>query len=447
MIDIKLIRENPDLVKENTRKRFKDEKLVDEVIKKDAEWRKLKGEADSVRAERNKVSKEISDAKKAGKNTDTLMKKASEIPERLVQIEERSNKLEKEIAAAVKQLPNTMHDKVPLGKDGTQNIEIRKWGKVQKSDFEVKNHGEIAESLGLADFDAGRNNAGEGFNYINGELAMLDRALQMYGIDFALKKGFTLLVPPMMLNFETLEGVLSGLKDFEDVVYKIEKEDLYMIGTAEHPLTALFKNKTLNKKEFPIRLTAATPCFRKEIGSHGVDTKGLFRMHQFNKVEQVVLTLPEDSYKMMEEMQKITEEFFQSLEIPYRVLEICSGDLGPKFAKQYDIEAWFPRQGKYAEVTSCGNCTDFQARALNIKYLDGNDKKCVHILNNTMVATSRAMVAILENYQNKDGTVTVPKVLVPYMHGIKVIGAQKKEVKGQKPTKEDKPIKKPAKKK
>ena len=421
MIDIKLIRENPELVKDNAKKRLKDTGLVEEIIKKDTEWRKLKGEADSLKSERNKISKEISEAKKSEKNTDSLMKKASTIPDKISKIEKKSKNLENEISNLVKKLPNILHEKTPLGKDASGNTEIKKWGKIPKFDFEVKNHVELIESLGMADFDAGRNNAGEGFNYILGDIALLDHALQRYGVDFLLKRDFTLVVPPMMLNFETLEGALSGLKDFEDVVYKIEKENLYMIGTAEHSLVSLYKNKTLNKKDLPIKICALTPCFRKEIGSHGVDTKGLFRMHQFNKVEQVIFSLPEESFKRLEEIQKITEEFFQSLNIPYRIIEICSGDLGAKFAKQYDIEAWFPRQNKYAEVTSAGNCTDFQARALNIKYQERENKKYLHILNNTMVATSRAIVAIIENYQQRDGSIKIPSVLDPYMNGIKKI--------------------------
>ncbi len=426
MLDIRLLRENPELIKENTKKRFKDGNLVDDIIKKDSEWRKLKSQVDSLRAERNKVSKEISEAKKTGKKADNLLKQASYIPDKIAEKESIAKKLENEIESLVKNLPNILDEKTPVGKDASQNVEIKKWGKIPSFDFEIKNHGELIESLGLADFDVGRSNAGEGFNYLKGDVALLDHALQRYGIDFLLQRGFILIVPPMLLNFETLEGALSGLKDFEEVVYKIEKENLYLIGTAEHTLVSLYKNKIINKKDLPIKICALTPCFRKEIGSHGVDTKGLFRMHQFNKVEQVVFCLPEKSSLMLEEMQKITEEFLQSLQIPYRVIEICSGDLGAKFAKQYDIEAWFPRQKKYAEVTSAGNCTDFQARALNIKYLENNDRFYVHILNNTMVATSRAMVAIIENYQQKDGSILIPKALVSYMNGKKKIETGKR---------------------
>lgn len=422
MIDIRLIREQPEQVKENIKKRFKDSAVVDDILTKDKEWRKLKGESDALRSQRNTLSKQVAELKKAKKNADSVLKKAQKVPEQIAEKEKRTKALESEIDALLLTVPNMLHESVPQGRDASENRELRKWGNIVKPAFELKNHAELIESTGFADFDAARANAGEGFNYLLSDMALLDHALQRYGIDFILKKGFTLVVPPMLLNFETLLATLNGLKDFEEVVYKVEKENLYLIGTAEHALVALHKNRTLNKKDFPLKYCALTPCFRKEIGSHGVDTKGLFRMHQFNKAEQVVLCAPEDSFRMLEEMQKITEEFFQSLKIPYRVIELCSGDLSPKFAKQYDIEAWFPRQEKYAEVTSAGNCTDYQSRALNIKYYDKEEKKHPHILNNTMVATSRAMVAILENYQQRDGSVKIPDVLVPYMQGRKSIG-------------------------
>lgn len=426
MIDIKLIRENPELVKENIKKKFQTEKLflVDDVKRLDKDWRGLKYKLDKLKAERNKVSKEINQTKKLKdeKKAKVLINKAKEIPEKIEKIEKRERRLFYEINKIMLQIPNIISDRVPSGRDEKDNPEIRKWGKIEKKNFEIMNHGELAEKLGIADFNAGRNNSGQGFNYLIGDLALLDHALQRYGFDFLMERGFTPVIPPMLLNFETLLGALNGLEDFEEVVYKIDKENLYLIGTAEHALVSLNKNKILNRKDFPIKLCAVTPCFRKEIGSRGVDTKGLFRMHQFNKVEQVVITNPEDSHKLLEEMQKITEEFFKSLKIPYRVIEICSGDLGAKFARQYDIEAWFPRQNKYAEVTSAGSTTDFQARALNIKYLDKSEKKYPHLLNNTMVATSRVMVAIMENNQQKDGSIIIPKVLIPYMNGKKKIG-------------------------
>jgi seryl-tRNA synthetase len=424
MIDIKLIREHAKDVKENIKKRYQDDKLplVDKILKSDIEWRKLKSQADSLRADRNTISKKISEAKKSRKPTKDLFKKAKAIPGKIEKIESRALKLRERIDSDLADIPNILHPKTLIGKDEGDNKEIRKWGKTPKFKFELQNHSDLLESLGLADFDAARKTSGQGFNYLLGEMAMLDHALQRYGVDFLVKKGFTLVVPPMMLNKATFLGAANGLTDIDEVVYEIDGEDLLLIGTAEHSLVGMMRSKVLKKEQFPIKLCALTSCFRKEIGSHGVDTKGLFRMHQFNKVEQVVFTLAENSAKMHEEMQALTEEFFKSLKIPYRVLEISSGDLSSKFSRQYDIEAWFPRQGKYAEITSAGNCTDFQARALNIKHWSGSDRNYPHILNNTMVATSRAMVAILENYQQKDGSVKVPTALQKYMHGKKFIG-------------------------
>ncbi len=452
MIDLKSFRENPSIYRNDMKKRFKDDKIIDVVLEMDSKWRELKFKADALRAERNKISEQInsekkkekqsdlfssqvrkeekradlfsSQVRKEGKNVSSLIKKAKENLVLMEKTEKKEDEFYGKLKKELQKIPNLMHKSVPIGRNAEQNVEIRKWGKITKPKFEIINHAEILEKLNLADFDAGRRNSGQAFNYLLGEMAMLDYALQRYGLDFLVKKRFTPVIPPILLNFETLLSVLNGLEDFENVVYKIENEDLYLIGTAEHPLTSLFRNKTLNKKELPIKLCASTPCFRKEVGSHSLDTKGLFRMHQFNKVEQVVFCSEEVSYKILEEMQKITEDFFKSLEIPFRVIEICSGDLGSKFSKQYDIEAWFPRQKKYAEVTSAGNCTDFQARALNTKYIDGEDKKYVHILNNTMVATSRAMVVILENHQQKDSTIKIPKVLWKYMNGKKVIGGK-----------------------
>jgi len=362
MIDIKLIRENPKLVKDNITKKFQKEKLslVDDIKKKDEEWRKIKTQVDSLRAERNRISKEISQEKKDKKDVGKLIKKAKKIPQQITKLEEKSNKLRKQINSGLLEIPNMIHKSVPIGKDSSKNKEIRKWGKPIKPSFKLINHAELIEKFGFADFDAGRTNSGQGFNYLLGDMAMLDHALQRYGVDFLLKKGFTPVVPPMMLNFQTFLGAASGLKDVQDIVYKIENEDLYLIGTAEHSLVSMLKSKTLKKEELPLRVCALTSCFRKEIGSHGVDTKGLFRMHQFNKVEQVVFSHPENSFKILEEMQKITEEFFKSLKIPYRVIEICSGDLGDKFAKQYDIESWSPRQNAYTEITSAGNCFNLE---------------------------------------------------------------------------------------
>ncbi len=426
MIDIKILREHSDEVKENVKRRHKPDllKYVDEFVKYDKEWRKEKQHNDELRSRRNKISLEISTAKKAKKDISTLLKEATEIPQQLVDSDARTAHLLEKMNECLIHIPNLLHGSVPMGNDEKSNKECKKVGVPKKISFELLSHSDLAEHLGVSDFEQGRIVAGQGFNYISGSLALLDLALQRYGIDFLLKRGFTVVVPPMMLNHETLSGAVD-LSAFSEVIYKVEGEDLFLIGTAEHSLVSMMKGKTVKKDQLPLKFCAVTPCFRKEIGGHGVDMKGLFRMHQFNKVEQVVYSTPESSFTLLEEMQKITEEFFKSLAIPFRVIEICAGDLGGKFAKQYDIEAWFPRQQSYREVTSAGNCTDYQARRLNIHYQEGSEKKHVHILNNTMVATSRAMVAILENYQNKDGSVTIPNVLVPYMNGITVMKKNK----------------------
>ena len=416
MLDIKYIKDNATLVKDTLIKRFQKGKLqlVDEIIKKHDEWSELRKESDERRKERNILSNQINTLKKEKKDASKVIKLAKDLPSKIEGIDNKISFLEKEIRNLQLKLPNILHKSVPIGEDSTKNKVIRKCGTPVKPKFNLKNHVELLEDLGIADFESSRMTSGKGFNYLKKEAAILDHALQKYAVDFLLKKRFDLIVPPMLLNYDSLLGALNGLEDFENVVYKIENEDLYLIGTAEHSLVTMFKNNILNEKELPIKVCAVTPCFRKEIGAHGVDTKGLFRMHQFNKVEQVVLCKPGDSFKMLEEMQKITEAFFKTLKIPFQVIEICSGDLGAKFAKQYDIEAWFPRQNAYKEVTSAGNCTNFQSQALNIKYIKNGEKEYPHILNNTMVATSRAMVAIFENFQQKDGSIKIPSVLHKY---------------------------------
>ncbi len=423
MIDINLIRENPELVKENIKQRNKPEKisLLNNLISLDKEYRQDLQIIESLRHERNIISEKINLLKKSNKDASKEIKRAKELPEEIKNLEEKNNIRKSQLDSLLLEIPNLLNEDVPFGKDGLDNPVIKKVGKPKKLNFELKNHAELLEQLGYADFEQGISNAGKGFNYLSGDIAILDLALQRYGVEFLIKNKFTPIVPPMLLNHKTLLGALNGLKDFEDVVYKVDKEDLYLIGTAEHSLVTFYKNKMLREEDLPRKIFAVTPCFRKEIGGHGIDTKWLFRMHQFNKVEQVIFTKPEESLKILKYMQGLTESFFKSLEIPFRVIEICSGDLGNKFAKQFDIEAWFPRQNEYKEVTSAGSCTDFQARALNIKYLDrNNEKKYVHILNNTMVATSRAMVAIIENHQQKDGSIKIPKALHKYT-GFKVI--------------------------
>ena len=426
MLDLRSIREDQSRIKKDLEKRDQKDKIkwIDEIIKLDKESKNLKKQAEDLRHKRNNLSLEINNAKKEKRDLKPILEEAKSIPNKIKQIEEKQESISKKLDYYLIRIPNYLDKTVPTGKDASENKVIRKFGKVPKISFELKNHVELIEHLGLADFDAGRKVSGQGFNYLLDDMALLDHALQRYGVDFVLKNGFTLVVPPLMLNKDTLSGAVD-LSAFEEVIYKVENEDLYLVGTAEHSLVSMFKDKILKKEDLPIKVTALTPCFRKEIGGHGVDTKGLFRMHQFNKVEQVVYCHPNDSSKVLELMQSITEKFFKSLKIPFRVIEICSGDLGGKFSKQYDIEAWFPRQNEYKEVTSCGNCTDYQTRRLNIKFEYKGEKEHVHILNNTMVATSRAMVAIIENYQQKDGSIKIPTVLQKYMYGKKKIISKK----------------------
>ena len=307
-----------------------------------------------------------------------------------------------------------------------ENVEVKKIGKPKKFDFKLISHGELAEKLGIADFKKATQVSGAGFYYLFGELALLNQALSQYAIDFMIKKGYKFVIPPLMLNKKAYEGV-TDLADFQNVMYKIEDDDMYMIATAEHPIAALYMNEVIPEEDLPLKLVGFSPCFRKEIGSHGVDTKGLFRVHQFWKVEQFIFCKPEDSWKYHEELIKNSEELFKSLELPYRIVNICTGDLGIIAAKKYDLELWMPRQEAYKEACSCSNCTDYQARRLNIKLgkRGSSNLQLVHTLNNTAIATSRAMVAILENFQNKDGSIDIPKPLHKYMGGIKKINVKK----------------------
>ncbi len=422
MLDIKLIRERPEIVKKDLKKRGDSEKLkwVDDIAKKDKEYRELLKEAEELRHKRNVASDEINQLKKQGKDISKKVKEVKDIPARIKQIEEDVEKIKQEINNYMMRLPNIMDESVPVGKDESENVEIRKHGKIPKFEFKAKNHVELCEDLGIADFDRSAKLSGKGFYILKGPLAMLDLALQKFAIDTLSKKGFTLISPPFMMRRNVYEGVVD-LADFETMMYKVEGEDLYLIATSEHPLVAMHANEVFAADALPIRYVGVSSCFRKEIGSHGVDEKGLFRIHQFSKVEQIVFCLPEESKKMHEELIANAEDIFKKLEIPYRVVNICTGDLGVVAAKKYDIEAWMPHEGKYKEVVSCSNCTDYQARRLGIKYEKAGERNFLHTLNSTAVATSRAMRAIIENCQQEDGSIAVPKALQPYMLGLKKI--------------------------
>ena len=424
MIDINIIREDPERVKENIRRKFQEQKLplVDKVITLDKEWRQVKAKADALRHGRNEVSLAISETKKKGGDATALLQKAQAIPKDIAALEEQERALEAQIKEAMYLIPNIIHPSVPIGKDSEENVVRKTVGEPKVPSFEVKNHAEIAEKLGIADFDKARETSGKGFCFLQGDLALLDMALINYARDFMVKKGYTYTEPPLMIRKRVVEGVMS-FEEMENMMYKIEGEDLYLIGTSEHPLIGMFIDATLAEKDLPLKITGFSPCFRKEIGAHGIDEKGVFRVHQFQKQEMIVICRPEDSYRFYDEMLQYTVDIFASLGIPCRVLECCSGDLANLKAKSADVEAWSPKQKKYFEVGSCTNMEEAQARRLNIR-VQGSDGKryFAHTLNNTVIATSRAMVAVLENYQNADGTVNVPPALVPYMYGKTVIG-------------------------
>ncbi|MEM0231142.1 MAG: serine--tRNA ligase [Candidatus Woesearchaeota archaeon] len=427
MLELRFIVEHPEVVKRNLQKRndLEKQKWVDEIVELYSRLKSLNSSLERLRAQRNSISKQINENKKLGKDVSALLKEAASIPEQIKLIEGEVASIEEKILYYRMRIPNMLHDSVPVGKDSSENVEVKRWGFPKVPDFELLPHGELAEQLGVADFKKAGEVSGSGFVYLKGELALLDLALQRFAIDHLLKKGFRLVEPPFMLGRRAYEGVTS-LEDFQNVMYKIEGEDLFMIATSEHPIVAMHAGEVFDESELPIFYVGISPCFRKEIGSHGVDTRGLFRMHQFNKVEQVVFCKPEDSWKIHEQIQRNSEELLEALEIPYRVVNICTGDIGIIAAKKYDIEAWFPRERKYAEVTSCSNCTSYQAVRLNIKYRkkDGS-KEYVHTLNNTGLATSRIMRAILENYQQKDRSVLIPRALIPYMNGICEIRAER----------------------
>jgi seryl-tRNA synthetase len=424
MLDIKLIRDNPEIIRQSLQKRGDEAKIqmLEELIQKDIAWRQSQEKANSLKAERNTLSRKIAETKRSGGDASELLTRSAEIPREITALDQETLALRGQIDEMLMRLPNVLHDSVPVGADDGANVVIKTWGEPKKVDFELKSHGELAESLGLADFDRATRISGAGFNYLRGDLALLDMALVRYAIDYLVAKKYTFIEPPFMMRRAPYEGV-TDLGDFEQVMYKIEDEDLYLIATSEHPMAAMFMDEIIDEDSLPIKFVGYSPCFRREIGAHGVDTKGLFRMHQFNKVEQFIFCKPEDSWTYHEELQANTEALFQGLGLPYRVVNVCTGDIGNLAAKKYDIEVWFPRQAKYGEVTSCSNCTDYQARRLNIRCgKHGSDRKSVpHTLNNTAIATSRAMVAILENYQNADGTVTVPEVLRQYMGGKSVL--------------------------
>ncbi len=435
MLDTKVLRENPEVIRANLEKRGDAARIpvLEDAVRWDREWREGHQELDRLRHQRNVVTAEVRELKKGGQDATAKIAEAAALPERIRALEARVEELQRGLRDAMLRLPNLLHESVPAGLRAEDNVEVRRWGTPRVPAFELKGHGELAEALGIADFERGRKAAGAGFVYLLGDLARLDMAIMRFGVDFLAKRGFTPVFPPHVLRRGAYEGMVD-LSAFEDVMYKVEGEDLYLIATSEHPMGAMYMDEILDADRLPIRYCGFATQFRKEIGAHGVDTKGLFRMHQFNKVEQFVYARPEESWALHEELERNAEDFYRALGIPFRVVVLCAGDTGKVAAKTYDLEAWFPRQNAYREVGSNSNCTDYQARRLNIRAGKvGGDKFLVHTLNNTLVATSRCMVAILENFQNKDGTVTVPLVLRPYMGGVVRIGARPTRTRRSKP--------------
>jgi seryl-tRNA synthetase len=418
MLDINLVRENPELVKKNEKKRDRDPKVVDEVLKYDSDWKKELHILEKYKHTRNVVSQEINKAKKS-KDEKTAVKKINEMRDVVDKIkngEIKSSELLEKRNTKLALLGNIMHDKVPYGKDDSENVEIKKVGKISKKD--VMNHVELVEKLGLADFDASAKTSGNGFYFLKGGLALLNQALIRFSIDFMHKKGYQYIEPPLMLRKEVLAAAVD-MNELSQTIYSVEGEDLALIGTSEHAVLGFQADKVFDTKDLPKKYFSYTMCFRKEVGAHGINEKGLWRTHQFNKVEQFIFCKPNESEKMFDELLKNSEGILKKLGLPYRVIEICSGDLSLWKNRSYDVEVWRPTTNSYGEIMSLSNCTDFQARKLGIKVVGEDGREVVHTLNNTALATSRIMVAILENFQTKKGTVKIPKILWPYMNGVK----------------------------
>lgn len=420
MIDIKLLRENPELVKENIKKKFQDEKLVlvDEVLELDEKLRSYKTEGDRLRSERNKTSKEIGALMGQGKKEEAERTKAHvvEINDQLVHIEEETAKLNEEVKKRMQIIPQIIDETVPLGKDDTENVEIERFGDPVVPDFEVPYHIDIMESFDGIDLDASRNTSGAGFYYLRGDIARLHSAILSYARDFMIDRGYTYYIPPFMIRSDVVTGVMS-FSEMEDMMYKIEGEDLYLIGTSEHSMIGKFINTITEEEKMPLKMTSYSPCFRKEVGAHGIEERGVYRIHQFEKQEMVIICKPEDSKTFYDELWKNTVDFFRSLEIPVRTLECCSGDLADLKVKSCDVEAWSPRQEKYFEVGSCSNLGDAQARRLGIRLRGEDGNYFAHTLNNTVVAPPRMLIAFLENLLQADGSVKIPEPLRMYMGG------------------------------
>ena len=420
MIDIKLIRENPDIVKENIKKKFQDEKiaLVDEIKELDEKARILQTEGDEIKANKNKLSKNIGILMKDGKKDEAeqTKKEIADMSSRIAEIDEELPAIQEDIRKKMLVIPQIMDPSVPIGKDDSENVEVERFGEATEPKYEIPHHADIIARLGGLDKEAAGRTSGEGFYYLIGDVARLHEAMLANARDYMIDAGFTYAIPPFMIHGDVVEGVMS-FPEMEAMMYKIEGEDLYLIGTSEHSMIGRYKNQIINKDELPINMTSYSPCFRKEGGSHGLEERGLYRVHQFEKQEMIVICEPEESMDWYEKMWKLTVDLFRSWDIPVRQLECCSGDLADLKVKSCDIEAWSPRQQKYFEVGSCSTLGDAQARRLGIRTKGDNGTYYLHTLNNTVVATPRGLIALLENNYNEDGSINIPKVLQPYMGG------------------------------
>jgi len=420
MLDIKFVRENSEIVKENIKKKFQDEKLplVDEVIKLDKEYREIKTKLDELRSERNKKSASIGGLMRDGKKEEAeeIKKEVSKINEEIAKDENEEPLYEEKIKKIMMMIPNIIDDSVPIGKDDSENVEIEKFGEPIVPDYEVPYHADILERMSGIDKEASGRTSGNGFYYLMGDAARLHEAMIAYARDYMINAGFTYCIPPFMIHSDVVNGVMS-FKEMENMMYKIEGEDLYLIGTSEHSMIGKFKDQIIKEDALPITLTSYSPCFRKEVGAHGIEERGVYRVHQFEKQEMVVLCKPEDSMNWYNKMWELSVGYFKSLEIPVRTLECCSGDLADLKVKSCDVEAWSPRQKKYFEVGSCSTLGDAQARRLGIRTKGNDGTYYVHTLNNTVVASPRGLIAFLENHYHKEGYIYIPEVLRPYMGG------------------------------
>lgn len=426
MLDLKFIREHTSELRATITKQQRDDRMqkLDELLTLDKEWRELKGQVDTLRAERNKVSEAINRAKKAGEDASAHLERAKAIPQQIKSAEERMLELEKALDDLRAQIPNVMHDDVPFGKDDGDNVEQKRWGEPRKFDFEIKNHVELCEQLGIADFEASAKTTGSGFYFLKGDLALLNQALIRYAIDVITKRGYTYIEPPLMVKLPVLKAAMDlnairqSVYEVREAEEKTEENQLCLIGTAEHAILGMHSGETLPAETLPRKYVGYSMCFRQEIGSHGINDKGLWRTHQFNKVEQFIFCTPEQTWESYEELKKNSEIILEGLGLPFRIIEICTGDLALWKAKSHDFEVWRPTTQSYGEVMSLSNCTIYQSTDLGMRYATKTGERgYVHTLNNTALATSRIMVAILENFQEADGSIVIPEVLRGYMGG------------------------------